>query len=331
MIQLSIIVPVYNVELYIRSCIESIFKQGLDENLFEVIIVNDGTKDRSMEVIQNIIRQHSNIIVINQKNQGLSVARNNGIAVANGEYILMLDSDDLLIDSSLKPILEIAIASKSDIVSTDYKQIEDNKIEDYLKNTPQTPPKDLKFVEAKGIDLLYECLTPYYWRHLFRRKFLESNHISFIPGIISQDVPYTNECFLKAKKCIRIEWPMVIYRCRDTSTTFSTYNVEKAKSLCIAIASIWKLSKMEGLSSITKRKQIDVVFRYFHSLTFKITYGHIKDTAQIIEIADYMKQLAPDLEFKNGVRQRFYTYIFHHAFRTFLLSRYYFEKYIAVL
>lgn len=293
---------------------------------FEVIIVNDGTKDHSMEVIQDIIRQHSNIIVINQENQGLSIARNNGIAVANGEYILMLDSDDLLIDGSLKPILEIAIASKPDIVITDYKKIEDKEIEDYLKDTPQTPPKDLKFVEATGIDLLYECLIPYYWRHLFRREFLESNHISFIPGITSQDVPYTNECFLKAKKCIRTELHMVIYRCRDTSATFSIYNVEKAKSLCIAIASIWKLSKMEGLSSITKREQIDVVFRYFHSLTFKITFGHIKETTQIIEIADYMKQLAPDLEFKNGVRQRFYTYMFHHAFRTFLLSRYYFIK-----
>ena len=79
---LSIIVPVYNVEKYVRSCIESIFKQELDEDRFEVIIVNDGTKDRSMEVIEDIIAAHTNITVINQENLGLSVARNNGIAAA---------------------------------------------------------------------------------------------------------------------------------------------------------------------------------------------------------------------------------------------------------
>ena len=66
MIHLSIIVPVYNVEKYIRPCIESIFKQGLDDSEFEVIIVNDGTKDRSMEMIADIISQHQNITVIHQ-------------------------------------------------------------------------------------------------------------------------------------------------------------------------------------------------------------------------------------------------------------------------
>ena len=99
--KLSIIVPVYNVEKYIRLCMESIFKQGLDENDYEVIIVNDGTPDKSMEMITDIIVAHQNIHVINQENQGLSVARNNGIAAAKGEYIQFLDSDDLLIDNSL--------------------------------------------------------------------------------------------------------------------------------------------------------------------------------------------------------------------------------------
>ena len=94
---LSIIVPVYQVEQYIRPCIESIFNQGLDDDRFEVIIVNDGTKDRSMEVIADIIEQHKNVTVFNQENQSLSVARNVGIATAEGEYILMPDSDDMLV------------------------------------------------------------------------------------------------------------------------------------------------------------------------------------------------------------------------------------------
>lgn len=102
---ISIIVPVYNVEKYVHACLESIYHQHLDEERFEVIIVNDGTKDHSMDVIQDIIKAHTNITVINQENLSLSVARNNGIAAAKGEYILMPDSDDLLIDDSLPPHL----------------------------------------------------------------------------------------------------------------------------------------------------------------------------------------------------------------------------------
>ena len=89
---LSIIVPVYNVEKYVRACLESIFRQGLDEDRFEVIIVNDGTRDRSMEMIADIIGQHKNITVINQENQGLSVDRNNGVKAAKGDYIIMPES-----------------------------------------------------------------------------------------------------------------------------------------------------------------------------------------------------------------------------------------------
>lgn len=326
MLQLSIVVPVYNVEKYIRPCMESIFKQGLDDADFEIIIVNDGTKDHSMEAIKDIINLHSNITIINQENQGLSVARNNGMAIAKGEYLLMLDSDDLLIGDSLGPLLEVALSSKADMVITDFKQVKDCEIEGFIKKTPKQDIKDFKFKEATGTDLLYECMFPYYWRHLYKREFLETNHISFIPGIVSQDVAFTNECFLKAKKCIRTEWYMIVYRQRDSSVTFSLYNVKKAKNLCVAIARIWELTKTTKLSSTTKERQKDVVFRYYYSFTRKITFGHIKDISKVIEVIDYMKQLAPDLEFKNGFRQRFNTFMYRYFPHSFIRIRFYLEK-----
>lgn len=89
--KLSIIIPIYNVEKYIRPCLESIFQQDMEESDFEVILVNDGTKDNSMERISDIIKAHQNIININQKNKGLSIARNNGIKkqVENISYLLI--------------------------------------------------------------------------------------------------------------------------------------------------------------------------------------------------------------------------------------------------
>lgn len=324
--QLSIIIPIYNVEKYISSCLTSIFKQGLNDSDFEVILVNDGTKDQSMVKIADIINQHNNITIINQENQGLSVARNNGMAIAKGEYILMIDSDDLLIENCLTPLLKIALLSKPDIVITDYHQVEDNQIEEYLKKAPKQDEKDFKFIEATGNELIYECMYPYYWRHLYKRAFLEANHITFIPGIVSQDVAFTNECFIRAKKCIRTEWYMIIYRCRNTSVTFSTYNTKKAKDLCVSIARIWELTKDTTLAPTTREKQKNIVFRYFYSFTRKISYGHIKDISQVIEAIDYMKQLAPDLEFKNGIKQKINTYMFRYIPHTFIKIRFYLGK-----
>lgn len=77
---LSIIVPIYNVEEYVRPCMESLFRQGLDEECFEIIAVNDGSTDNSIKVIEDLVEKHHNISIINQSNQGLSVARNTGIA-----------------------------------------------------------------------------------------------------------------------------------------------------------------------------------------------------------------------------------------------------------
>ena len=105
---LSIIIPVYNVEKYIRPCIESIYRQGLNENDFEIILVNDGTPDNSIGVISDILNQHSNIIVLEQENQGQATARNLGLSQARGKHVIMIDSDDLLIDNTLMPILDKA-------------------------------------------------------------------------------------------------------------------------------------------------------------------------------------------------------------------------------
>jgi glycosyltransferase involved in cell wall biosynthesis len=198
---LSIIVPVYNVEKYIRPCIESIFKQGLDDTDFEVIIVNDGTKDHSMEMIADIIDQHQIITVINQENQGLSVARNNGIAVAKGEYILMFDSDDLLVENSIKPILKKAMETKVDFVIANFLQMSTDEIV-ALENCHLHQYEELRIDEKTGEQLFMENLDPhqpYVWRMLFRKEFIIQNQLKFYPGIYVQDKPFFYESYLKAK------------------------------------------------------------------------------------------------------------------------------------
>jgi len=229
MISLSIIIPVFNVEKYIHACLESIYCQGLDERCFQVIIVNDGTTDNSIEVIQDIIYQHHNIIVIEQENQGSWVARNTGMTKASGEYILFADPDDLLIDNSLQPLLDKALETKADIVVADYLEMNDEGIERVKENPIHQ--KDFATLEKTGEQLFLEDLNPhhcYIWRSLFRRAYLQDNHLTFNTVFFYQDVPFLHECYIKANKCLRISWLLNIYRRGHESATHS-FNKEKIR------------------------------------------------------------------------------------------------------
>lgn len=309
---LSIIVPVYNVEKYVKPCIESIFKQGLDDADYEVIIVNDGCTDRSMEMISDIIQAHNNIIVVNQENQGLSVARNHGISVAKGDYILMPDSDDLLIENSLHPLLENAIEAQADLIVADYISMTDEEIEN--SNAPQIQKTDYNYVEKTGEDLLLYDLNPYQcfvWRTLFRREFLIDNNLTFVPGIYIQDVPFTHECYLKAKKCIRASWLLNIYRKGHDSATFS-FNKKKTKDFCIAIAKTWELTQVEGLSTNVQKKLQENVYASFTTVIWIIVH-QIEKASDRIDIINFLKQQAPDLWFNNGTKQKIESYLYRYA------------------
>lgn len=320
MLLLSIIVPVYNVEKYIRPCLESIFHQRLNENDFEVIIVNDGTKDRSMEMIQDIINLHSNITVINQENQGLSVARNNGIAAAKGEYIMLPDSDDLLIENSLKPLLEKALETKVDLVVADFVSMTDEEIEQNKDCPLQKTVFDYR--EKTGEELLLQDLNPYQcyvWRTLFRREFLIKNNLTFVPGIYIQDVPFTHECYLKANKCIRTSWLLNIYRKGHESATFS-FNKKKAKDFCTAIAKTWELTHFDGLSPNVQNKLQEDIYTSFSAVLWIITHK-IDKSSDRIAIFDFLKQQAPDLCFRNGTKQKIDSFMYRHLPHLFIHLR----------
>ncbi len=318
MTQLSIIVPAYNVEKYIRSCFESIYQQGLNENVFEIIIVNDGTTDRSMEMIDDIINQHQNITVINQHNQGLSVARNNGIAQANGDYILMPDPDDLLIKNSLKPLLEKAIESQADLVVADFLSMTDKEIE----SIQEISQEELIIKEKTGEQLYLEDLSPYHcfvWRTLYRRQFLLDSKITFYPDIRFQDIPFTHECYLKAKKCLRVSWLLNIYRQWPEASTAS-FNEGKAKDFCIAIAKTWGLLNLK-LPSIIKHKLQENVWIHF-SVMICLTCHFLNKDIERINVINVLKKEAPTLEFPNGIKQRIVSFLYKYLPHTFIRIRF---------
>lgn len=315
MIKLSIIVPVYNVEQYIRPCFESIFNQGLNDDEYEVIIVNDGSTDKSMEMIEDIISQHTNITIINQENQGLSVARNNGIKAAKGEYILMPDSDDMLIGKSLKPLLEKALETKVDLIVADFVKVDANQ------NSIKIHKNSFTIQEKTGFDLFMEDLNPhecFIWRTLYRREFLLEKKIRFTPGVYCQDVPFTHEAYIKAKRCIRTPWLLNIYRAKRPGSASVSFGMKKALDYTIIISKTWELTKLKGLNPLILHKLQNDIYTTFTVFVYDTFWG-IKDKRSRTFLLKELKKNAPDLFFSNGFNQwiqsisfKFFTGFYFH-------------------
>ena len=308
MIELSILVPVYMVETCIRPFFESIFQQGLSDDRYEIIVVNDGTPDRSMEVVADLLEQHNNITIIHQENQGLSVARNVALARATGEYVLMLDSDDLLIAGSLPMILEKAIHSGVDVVMTDFLRMSDEELSKPLHLPIQD---DIEWKEKSGKQFFLEELNPkecYVWRSFYRREFLESHHIQFIPGIYYQDVPFTHECYLRVDRCLRTNILMAIHRIWNGSVQ-SRFTLRHARDFSIAIGKTWELRKLRESGSEETKKLQDDIFASFHNLISN-TLRDIHGFSNRMKVMNYLQENAPNLRFTNGKVQQFISLLY---------------------
>lgn len=311
MMELTIIIPVYQVEKYIRPCLESVFRQGLNDDSFEVIIVNDGTKDRSMEVIQDIIAQHKNITIINQENQGLSMARNNGIAIAKGQYILMPDSDDLLIENSVKPLLEKALETKADMVVADFVEMNDEEIQQ-CDNSRTLQKNDKPAFLVKTVEELLAGRVVV-WKTIYRRHFITDNNISFYPGITFEDVPFTYECNLKAKSCIKADWVLNIYRIGNaTLSSPAAFDKKKAHDLCIAIREAWKLGNQGELSPQICKKLNNAIYSSYKQFLYKVIYiGHgYKNKVTMLKM---LKHEVPDLRFSDGIIQMIHSFLYRNS------------------
>ena len=331
-LKLSIIIPVYNVENYIRGCLESIFKQKLKDDDFEVIIINDGTEDNSMTVIEDIISQHHNIIVVEQENQGSSVSWNKGIAIANGEYILLVDADDLLIERRLKLLLQKAIETKADIIVPEFIEIVDEDITESKVALLTGHHHPLSFQKTTGEEMFLMDLHPsecFVWRKLYKKKFLLQNHLSFVPGIHFQDIPFTTECYIVAGKCYKASQLFYIYRKRNVPVTHE-FRFKKSCENTIAIAKTWELISRYQLTGAIKEKLEDNVVTNFSNFSIRVSLLS-KDYKEREIVFNRLRENAPDLFFTNNVRHKFISFIFWHLpmlynYVYFLYARVYEDK-----
>ena len=202
--KISIVVPVYNVEKYIHKCVNSILKQNFKE--FELILVNDGSTDKSGEICDEYREMDYRVKVIHKKNEGQSIARNVAINIARGEYIGFVDSDDWIEEDMYDLLYEQCIANKSDISIIGIREItETNQIlNTYIPN----------FISlSEIIKRAYPC------NKLFKKSIIKENDLYFKEGKYYEDLELIPKLFLKSKSVSLINKVGYNYLKRSNSTT----------------------------------------------------------------------------------------------------------------
>lgn len=196
MVKLSIIIPVYNVEQWLMRCLDSLFQQNMPEDEFEVIIVNDGSTDNSLDIAESFASQHENVRIVSRANGGLSAARNTGLAHTQGKYVWFVDSDDFLEPFTVKPLLEYALNHNLDVMCFNLQRY----YEDGRKLTYNNPENTQNEILSGEEFIRKQHMPPAAWAALYRRNFLTDSNLRFMEGILHEDEEFTPKAYFLSKR-----------------------------------------------------------------------------------------------------------------------------------
>lgn len=219
---ISVIIPVYNVEPYLRDCLDSVLAQNY-ENL-EIVCVNDGSTDKSPAILEEYKKKDDRIIIINQKNAGLSAARNTGLRFSNGDYVYFLDSDDMIKPEAMGELLNIARSNCLDILQFESELFfEDEALRSEFSEWEKNYRRKREYPSVTTGLQLYSLMyaagdyRPNAYMQFFRRSFLEENNLTFFEGILHEDELFTFLAMLQAKKALYIPSVLYLRRIRQKS------------------------------------------------------------------------------------------------------------------
>ena len=213
--RLSIIVPVYNVEKYLERCVMSLLNQDLPKDDYELIMVNDGSTDSSGHLATRLATLSPNISLYHQENQGQSVARNKGIDVARGKYIMFVDSDDELFPNVLGRLLSISERGSLDVCAFRIKYLDEKGKAHNGAIQPFSVEKvyDGRYALTHGADI------GAVWLNLYSSDMLEKYHLRFLEGIYHEDVDFNLRMYAYADRMMFTDVVAYNYRFVAGSST----------------------------------------------------------------------------------------------------------------
>ena len=239
---ISVIMPVYNVEQYLRRSIESVLNQTFKD--FELICINDGSTDNSLEILNEYATTDPRIQIINQENAGQSVARNTGISVSNGDFIMFLDADDFYHNQTLEIMLDTVQKSKSDVAGM-LKILTSDKNCNTLYNKKYSSKTSAK-TYSNPLDYILKnnFHSSVIWNKIYKSQIIKDK--KFIEGMFFEDWPWITCLFSEINSYTVIEAPLYFYNNQNTSTMRSAFTTKKIEDYAKGIKSVAQYYKQEN-------------------------------------------------------------------------------------
>lgn len=289
MVSISIVIPVYNVELYLKRCVFSVLNQTFKD--LEIILVNDGSTDNSGKICDELKNYDKRIKVIHKENGGLSSARNVGIRNASSEYITFIDSDDFISSDYLSYAYDLLIKYDADIISVNYKRVSEGVIE------KEKNEKIIIMTELESVYHYLKCGCKRHnnypaWNKLYKKDLFSD--IAFPEGKIYEDM-YTNlKLFFKSKKTIFSTKLCYFYWINPNSITQS----------CFSDRNYDLLTSTEKIQKFIKKTNNELLIKYSNAIDAKALFSLLvkllKDRKYIKSNFEKVKQI--NSEFKNKIR-----------------------------
>lgn len=281
---ISIIVPVYNVELYLEKCLTSLLKQDIPYSEYEIIVVNDGSTDTSGEIINRFCCKYSSIILIEQENKGLSEARNTGLNAAKGKYIWFVDSDDSVENNVLKQLLGYCSLNDLDLLDFRFDKLDERG--NLIVGKKYLPNFEMNRVVDSATYLNNYTFESGVWHYLFSHDFLKKNRLRFIPGIFHEDEEFTSRSLFFSSRIMVVENISYHYLIRRNSIITTSDRKKKEKKLRDMVFIVHQLNNVadshtlktdrmrrHGIHRRTRMYSIEIVRRLIedrHSVKFSM-------------------------------------------------------------
>jgi len=285
--KVSVIIPVYNAAQYMAQCIESVITQTLQD--IEVIIINDGSTDNSLDIITKYQEKDARITVINQNNQGVSAARNKGLEIATGEYIGFVDADDYVKNDMFNKMYNAALLNNVEIVISNLIIEQDGIIRENKTNFPQNI--------ILNEDYIQQNITPFFIREdglnsscnkIYKKDLIHKKGITFPVGVTNgEDAVFNINIFNNAKKVFFVDYTGYIYRevsgsasrnilSKDYfSIAIKVFNFQIEPKPLISEKEINRLKSIRFINTIVSL--IHLYFKPNKELSFKKRYDYVKN------------------------------------------------------
>lgn len=270
MIKVSVILPIYNVASYLDETFQSVINQSLKE--IEIIAVNDGSTDNSEEIIEKYKQKDSRILSFSQENQGLSVTRNVALKHASGEYIYMMDSDDILSNpDALQLCYEYAQNNKADFIFFDGERFSEK--DDCKNSNIQRTHLVEENIQYNGNYLLNLMLdkrihNSVVWLLFINHNYMRKLGLSFYPGIIHEDELFTTILTLNSDSIYCIKQSLIKHRIRSTSIMGQKFTKRNLDCYLTVIDELFKFQDSDIIRKFSKYT-LSKVFYTGHQIPFK--------------------------------------------------------------